>query len=162
MPIYMKFPGVEGTAKGCHKGWIELESVVLGVNRHVTSSTAAGDNREASAPPVSEIVVSKAQDIASTNLYRQSAHGMGQKVIIDFVATDSKNGVPYMSLELENVLITNHSISGHGGTSNSVPMETMTLSATKMTYSSKATQASKEREHVRDRAAWDLATARSQ
>ena len=60
MPIYMgifekphvldrKFRG-EVKAKG-YEGWIQLQSAQLGTNRHTTTPTGRGTNREASAQP---------------------------------------------------------------------------------------------------------------
>jgi len=72
MPIYMKYPGVEGTGKGNHKGWIELQSAQLGVHRNVKDPTGSSTNREASVPSVSEIVVTKDLDIASSGLVQEA------------------------------------------------------------------------------------------
>ena len=89
MPIYMKVDGVDGsvTAAG-HEKWIELDSAQMGVNRHVTEATGRGTNREASAPSVSEIVITKPLDCASTGLFRLSLWGEGKKVKIDFCVAD--------------------------------------------------------------------------
>lgn len=161
MPIYMKFPGIGGTGKGNHKGWIELESCQLGVYRRVTDPTGSSINREASAPAVSEIVVTKSQDIASTDLFRQAVDGQGKKVVIDFVASDSKNDVPYLSLELENVLITSFNTSGHGGIAHPQPTESLVLNSTKVTYSTTPVESSKDPKHLKDRASWDLAAGQT-
>ena len=71
MPIYMGIfdkPNVLDKnfrggvkAKG-YEGWIELQSAQIGVNRHITSQTGRGSNREASRPAVQEIVITKSQD----------------------------------------------------------------------------------------------------
>src|SRR4051794_27413937 len=114
MPIYMKFPGVEGTGKGIHKGWIELDSAQFGVSGHVTNPTGQGTNRDATAPSISEVIVTKTQDIATTGLFQQAFDAKGRKVVIDFVAKDSKNDVPSLSIELEKTVISNYTISGDG------------------------------------------------
>src|SRR5947209_8668483 len=88
MPIYMKYGNIQGTGKGNHKGWIELQSAQLGTHRNVKDPTGSGSNREASVPAVSEVVVTKLQDISSTDLFRQALNGQGVKVVIDFVAKD--------------------------------------------------------------------------
>ena len=66
MPIFMKHDGIDGdvTAEG-HEKWIELGSCQFGVGRSITNPTAKGGDREASAPSVSEIVVTKVTDGAS-------------------------------------------------------------------------------------------------
>ena len=138
MPIYMKYEGVPGTAGGNRKDWIELESCQFG---------GSGFGRGTS---VSEIVVSKFQDNSSTHLFREALNGEGKKVTIDFTKTD---GTVYMTIELEGTLISNYSISGHGGDSKEKPMETLTLNYIKITYVVKAADA----KSAPDRAVWDLA-----
>ena len=120
MPIYMgifekpnvldrKFRG-EVKAKG-YEGWIELQSAQLGTNRHITSPTGRGTNREASAA-TQEIVITKLQDSVSTALYREALHGKGKLIVIAFVKED---GTTYMKLVLQNTLISSYNVSGHGG-----------------------------------------------
>lgn len=160
MPIYMKIDGVHGSVgAGPHKGWIELDSAQLGINRHVTSPTGRGTNREAAVPAVSELIVTKSLDISSTQLYKLSLWGEGKKVTIDFVKTDKagKEIAPYLSVELENTLISSYSVSGTGGSATSRPMESLALNFTKITYTQTATSASDDPQAVKDRALWDLA-----
>jgi type VI secretion system secreted protein Hcp len=134
MPIYMNFDGIKGsvTAEG-HKDWIELQSCQLGVNRHVTNATGRGVNREASAPAVGEIVVTKSEDCASTGLFRASLW--------------------------ENTLVSSYSVSGHGGDNHSRPMESLSLNFTKITYNTIAMD-SKNATAKPDRASWDLAQSK--
>ena len=114
MPIYMKVPGVEGEVVAAgHKGWIELQSCQLGAHRTTTATGRTG--REASVPAFSEIVVTKSQDASSTGLFRLSLWGEGKKFEIDFIKLEDKLPCTYLSLELENTLISSYSISGHGG-----------------------------------------------
>jgi type VI secretion system secreted protein Hcp len=156
MPIYMKYDGIDGavTATG-HEKWIELDSCQLGVNRHVTSATGRGSNREASVPSVSEIVITKSQDVASTNLFKASLWGEGKKVKIDFVKTDQDKFEQYLQLELENTLVSSFSTSGHGGDGHARPMESLSLNFTKITYVT--TLMDKDNKTAKpDRAMWDL------
>jgi type VI secretion system secreted protein Hcp len=83
---------------------------------------------------VSEIVVTKLQDSASTDLFRQSMWGEGATVQIDFVRAlpDGKPEV-YMSITLENTLVSSFSVSGSGGAGDK-PMESLALNFTKVTY----------------------------
>jgi len=162
MPIYMKYDGIDGsvTATG-HEKWIELDSAQVGVNRHVTNATGKGVNREASAPSVSEIVVTKALDCASTSLFKASLWGEGKKVKIDFVKTDKDKIEPYLQLELENVLVSSYSCSGHGGDGgvHARPTESMSLNFTKITYNTIQMDPSNKTAKP-DRAMWDLALAK--
>jgi len=160
MPIYMNIDGVAGsvTAAGYDK-WIELQSCQLGTSRRVTNATGRGVNREASAPAVSEIVVTKDVDSASTGLYRLSLWGEGKKVKIDFCKTDKDKFEPYLQLELENTLVSNYSVSGHGGVGHSQPMETVSLNTTKITYTT-VHMDPQNKTGKPDRASWDLAQAK--
>ncbi|KAJ3062886.1 hypothetical protein HK102_008619 [Quaeritorhiza haematococci] len=157
MPIFMKIEGVKGSAVGKYKDWIELHSAQLGSGRSVNSPTGRGANREASVPSLSEIVVTKSNDIASTQLFRLSLSGEGKKIVIHFVKEDGKGAVPYLALELENALISSYSVSGHGGAAGDRPMESLSLNFTKITYSTTPVAASADAKDVKDRAMWNLA-----
>src|SRR5262249_13784472 len=128
MPIYMKFDGIDGsvTAAG-HEKWIEVESCQLGVHRNITSPTGRGTNREAAVPAVSEIVLTKHSDCASTPLFKAALWGEGKKVKIDFCKTDKDKFEAYLQLELENTMVSSYSASGHGGDGHSRPMESLSL-----------------------------------
>jgi type VI protein secretion system component Hcp len=120
MPIYMRItkkglPVMTGdaTAKG-HEKWIELSSVQMGQSRSIAP------NGEASAP-ASEIVITKPMDSASMALWKQSLHGEGVTIQIDFV----KSGGPYLTYTLQNALISGYQ---PGLT------ESLSLSFTKITF----------------------------
>src|SRR5262245_63916322 len=100
----------------------------MGHTRSVGDPSGSSSNREGSTPVVIEVVVTRCQDIASDGLCRAALGCNGQKVVIDFVSSSSKNDVPYMSIELQNALITSYSAGGRGGASNDRPMESLTLS----------------------------------
>src|SRR5262245_33945375 len=89
MPIYMKYEGAEGsvTAEG-HQKWIEVESCRMGGSRQIRNATGRGVNREASVPSISEMVLSKQLDCASTTLFQLFLDGEGSTVQIDFCKTD--------------------------------------------------------------------------
>ena len=72
-------------------------------------------------PTVSEIVVTKSMDSASMALWRESLHGEGVTIQIDFV----KSGGAYLTYTLQNSLI---SFYQPGVT------ESLTLSFSKMTF----------------------------
>src|SRR5262245_60943385 len=112
MPIYMKYDGIDGsvTAEG-HSKWIELQSCQLGVHRNIRNPTGVGANREASAPSVNEIVVTKTEDCASTSLFKAALWGEGKKVKIDFCKTDQNKIEVYMQLELENTMVSSYTAS---------------------------------------------------
>jgi type VI secretion system secreted protein Hcp len=138
MPIYMKYDGIDGdvTAEG-HEKWIELGSFQWGVGRGISSPTGASADRESSAPSISEIVVTKNQDIASVKLLDEAYHGEGKKVQIDFVKTDKGKLETYMYYKLEDTMLSGYSISSGGDR----PTESLSLNFTKIEY--KGTQMDK-------------------
>ena len=139
MPIYMgifekphvldrKFRG--GVKAKGYEGWIQLQSAQLGTNRNITTSTGRGTNREASAPAIQEVVITKLQDSVSTALYRETLGGEGKLIVIAFVKED---GTTSMTLVLQNTLISSYNVSGHGG-GDLRPTESLSINFTKMTF----------------------------
>src|SRR5262249_15115679 len=97
-----------------HSQWIELNSFQWGVGRGISSPTGGSGDREASAPSVSEVVVTKPTDVASTNLLDEALEGEGRDVTIDFCKTDKGQLNVYLSYTLNNTMISGYSISSGG------------------------------------------------
>jgi type VI protein secretion system component Hcp len=57
---------------------------------------------------------------------------------------------------MENTLVANYSVSGHGGVAHSQPMESLSLNFTKITYNTFKREAN-NKAATPDRASWDLA-----
>jgi len=131
MPIYMKYGSLQGdvTATG-HEKWIEVNSFQWGVGRGISSPTGGSADREASAPSVSEIVVTKPTDAASTKLFDESLEGEGQDVQIDFCKTDKGQLEVYLTYTLSNTMISGYSMSSGGDR----PTESLSLNFTKVEY----------------------------
>jgi len=129
--IYMNYNDIPGdaTAEG-HEKWIELNSCQWGVGRGISSPTGGSADRESSAPSVSEIVVTKATDVSSTKLLNEAYQGEGQKCTIDFCKTDKGKLEVYLTLNLENTMISGHSISSGGDR----PTESLSLNFTKIEF----------------------------
>jgi type VI secretion system secreted protein Hcp len=127
----MKYDTIEGdtTAEG-HEKWVELNSVQWGVGRGISSPTGASADRESSAPSVSEITVTKATDIASTKLLNEAYQGEGKTVTIDFCKTDKDKLEAYLTLTLENTMVSGYSISSGGDR----PSESLALNFTKVEF----------------------------
>ena len=131
MPIYMKYDTIQGdaTAEG-HEKWIELNSFNWGVGRGISSPTGGSADRESSAPSVSEITCTKAQDVASTKLLSQALQGEGVVVEIDFCKTDKGKLETYLKYTLTNCMVSGLSNSSGGDR----PQETLSLNFTKVEY----------------------------
>lgn len=131
MPIYMSYDGVAGdVTAGGHEKWIELNSFQWGVGRGISSPTGASADRESSAPSVSEVVVTKSTDAASVKLFDEALQGEGKKVVVDFCKTDKGNLEVYMTITMENTLISGYSTSSGGDR----PMESLSLNFTKVEF----------------------------
>jgi type VI secretion system secreted protein Hcp len=131
MPIYMNYNSlaIKGdVTEANHIGWIELNSFQWGVGRGISSPTGASADRESSAPSVSEITATKAQDISTVPLLNETLQGEGQTVIIDFCKTDKGNLEGYLEYTLTNCMISGYSISSGGDR----PSESISLNFTKV------------------------------
>jgi type VI secretion system secreted protein Hcp len=132
--VFIKIGDIKGesTAKG-HEGWIELQSVQWGVGRGISSPTG-GTNREASAPSISELTLTKTLDSSTPKLFLNAVGGSGviPKVELHFVDTSSTGGAGtvFYSLELTNVLVSGLSTSAAAGSDR--PQESISLNFTKI------------------------------
>jgi type VI secretion system secreted protein Hcp len=128
MAIYLHMEGLEGdvTAAG-HEGWIECESLQWGVGRSISTPTGSSQERESSAPSISEVSVVKNMDKCTPKLFEQACVGTSKLVKIDLVQTGEQLDT-YMSYELENSLISGYSVSSGGDR----PSESVSLNFTKL------------------------------
>ena len=141
MPIYMTFGDIKGdvTAEG-FADHIEVNSAQFGIGRGIASPTGGSADREATAPSVSEIVVTKPLDKASGRLFEEALYGEGQKAVIKFTKTDKDKLEVYLEYELENTLISGYSVSSGGDR----PTESVSLNFTKILMSSTDMKAANE------------------
>lgn len=129
MAIFVKYGALEGeaTAKGYEK-WVEVQSLQWGVGRGISSGVGGGSKREASAPSVSEIVVTKTMDAFSPLALKEAIGGKAVTVKVDLTQTDnSGKHVAYEKYILDNTLISGYSISSGGDR----PSESLSLNFTK-------------------------------
>ncbi len=128
MAIYLQFDGMTGevTAAG-HEGWIELESFSWGVGRGIIMQTGASKDREASAPSLSEVTVTKQMDETSPYFFTEACVGKGKTATIHFVKTGEELET-YMEYVLSDVMVSGYSVSSGGDR----PAESISLSFTKI------------------------------
>lgn len=122
MPIYMKYEGVKGDVTDAgFEGSFEILSMSWGVSN-------PGGNAN-----LSDLNVMMSELQGTTRLMAACATGrISPRVRISFVST----GLPareYMRYELENVLVSSYQVSGSTGAG--LPMESLSLNFTKITYS---------------------------
>jgi type VI secretion system secreted protein Hcp len=136
MAIYMKFGEIEGdvTTKGYEK-WIQLDTLTFGVGRSIGSAMGKNKTREADHPTVSEIIVTKLIDKASTKLLVESLAGkLDTKTKIDFTTTADGGIETFLKLELTDCGLSQFSMQSNGAE----PQESLSLNFTKITYTHKA------------------------
>jgi len=128
MAIYLHVEGLEGdvTAAG-HEGWIECLSMQWGIGRAISTPTGSSQERESSAPSVSEVSIAKNMDKCTPKLFEQACVGTSKLVKIDLVQTGDQLDT-YMSYELENSLISGYSVSTGGDR----PSENVSFNFTKL------------------------------
>ncbi len=131
MPIYMKYDNgnIKGdvTADG-FKDQVELHSFQWGTGRGISSPVGASADREASAPSVSEITVTKDQDKGSVKLINEALQGEGKNCLISFAKTDKGKLSTFLEFTLTNTMISSYSISSGGDR----PTESLSLNFTKI------------------------------
>jgi type VI secretion system secreted protein Hcp len=156
MPIYMNYNDIPGdvTAEG-HEKWIELNSCQWGVGRGISSPTGGAADRESSAPSVSEIVVTKSTDVASTKVLNEAYQGEGQKVQIDFCKTDKGKLEVFLTVTLTNCMVSGYSLSSGGDR----PSESVSLNFTKVEFKNTGMGAAAETGSP-DSISYDLALAK--
>ena len=129
MAIFMKYGDLKGevTAEG-YKDWIELGSFQWGVGRGISAGVGGSSKREASAPSVSEITVSKTMDAFSPLALKEAIGGEGVEVKIDITRTDG----PGTHQAFQKYILTGTMVSGYSVSSGGDrPSESISLNFTK-------------------------------
>jgi len=130
MAIFLKYGSLKGeVTQETHKEWIEVNSLQWGVGRGISSGVGGGSLREATAPSVSEITISKVMDISSPLLFKEAIGGKAVDVKIELTQTDN-NGkhVSFQKYVLSQTLISGYSLSSGGDR----PSESLSFSFTKI------------------------------
>ena len=134
MAIYMKFGSVNGdVVTDGYAKWIELGSLQFGAGRAISSPMGSAARREASAPSLSEVTVTKEFDMTSNPMFEASTQGTkGTKAEIAVTrsgtGTNSGKQVELLRLTLEESLISGYSMSSGGDR----PSESISLNYTKI------------------------------
>lgn len=131
---FLKLDGIDGEADGkdCRKCWIEIESVGWGTPTPTTAGSH-GSGGGAGKVSVHDISITKMSDKSSSQLMLASTNGTHIKSAKLFVRKQGTDQHEYLTYELENVLVSSFSTSGHGSSSGR-PMESLSLNFTKVTF----------------------------
>ena len=84
------------------------------MGRAISTPTGTSQERESSAPSVSEVTLSKAMDKCTPQLFKEACVGTSKKVCIDLIQTGGTQLEAYMCYELTNALISGYSVSSGG------------------------------------------------
>ncbi|MGH7119649.1 MAG: Hcp family type VI secretion system effector [Acetobacteraceae bacterium] len=130
MSLFLKYGKIDGDVetKGYEK-WIDIHSFQWGVGRGIASPIGSSEDREASAPSVSEITVTKNMDKATNKLVEDALGGdMNTEVQIAYATTGKDSVKEFLRWILTNTAISGYSVSSGGDR----PTESLSLNFTKV------------------------------
>lgn len=160
MAIFMNFNGNDPkgnvTAKG-YEDWIKIDDFQFAVSRGISMESGNTSNREVTYPDITEVAISKIMDGATSGLFKESLTGsVGRKVLIDIVKTGGAQIEKYVSYELEDCLISDYEMEGF---SNAAPMESLSISFSKITMTYTASDRT-NKAGTPERVGYDLTTGK--
>ena len=125
MAIYMKLGGASGAVtESGHKNWVELLDCSWNMSRTIRSAVGVGVNRESTSAYVSELVVKKLVDPASSTLTQYAFVGQAQPCQIDFTRVEKGAEAVFRTIKLTDAIISG--LLNEGGSSER-PVETISL-----------------------------------
>jgi len=128
---YLDYEGIEGeTTAEAYKGKITVLSVDWNVSRELTAFTGTAQDREASSARLGDVTITKLQDNASPDLFKEATIGKGKKAIFHVTKQGDKIE-EIMQIELTDAMISSYSVSIQGDR----PVESLTISYTEMMMS---------------------------
>ena len=126
---YLDYEGIKGEASAeQYKDMITLLSMDFNVHREISAYTGTAMDREASATRLGDITITKLQDKASPDLFKEATIGTGKKAVFHITKQGEKIE-EIMKIELTDAMISNYSVSVAGDR----PTESLTISYTEMT-----------------------------
>jgi type VI secretion system secreted protein Hcp len=158
MAIYLKLGDIKGevTAQG-FADQIECHSMQFGVGRAISTPVGAVTNREASAPSISEVVLTKQLDKSSIALFTEAVVGKKEKALKAEITKTGGDSLEKIAVyTLHNTMISGYSVSSGGDR----PSESISLNFTKIEIEVvNETETGEDGSPVR--ASYDLATAKA-
>ncbi|USD67519.1 type VI secretion system tube protein Hcp [Vibrio sp. SCSIO 43136] len=125
---YLKYGDIKGEATAeQYADLITLMSVDWSVNREISANTGTAQDREASATRLGDITITKLQDKASPDLFKEATIGKG-KTAVFHVTKQGEKIEEIMKIELTDALIASYAVS----IQNDRPVETISISYTEM------------------------------
>jgi type VI secretion system secreted protein Hcp len=134
MAAYLKYGTILGESMATghlgSAGWIEIGSVQWGAGRAISTPVGASSKREASAPSISEVTVTKMMDSTSPLLAQEALIGKAVTANIELVETGSDQLNTFLTINLTNCMISGYSMSSGGDR----PSESLSLNFTKIEF----------------------------
>lgn len=128
--ILLKFgTAIKGDSKvEGHDDWITIETLSLNVHRDITAS-GKGTDRDTSNPHISEMILTKSSDMASSDLFSQACGGKSLgEAEIHFIQTGGDKSQVFLKYKLTDAIVSSYSISSGGER----PVETIGLNYTQI------------------------------
>lgn len=135
MTAFLKYDAIktgESQTKGHEgsKGWIEIGSVQFGCGRSISMTVGSSSKREAGAPNISELTITKMMDSTSPLFFQETLIGKATTAKIDLVETGSDQLNTFLEITLTNAMVSSYSVSSGGDR----PSESISISFTKIEY----------------------------
>jgi type VI secretion system secreted protein Hcp len=127
---FLKFDSIQGESAE-RPGWVDVKSVQFGAGRGASSATGRSADREASAPSVSEIKITRAIDQASPKLAQCIKRGCHFGTVLLAMRKAGGGKAVYLEYKLTNVWVSSYSMSSGGDR----PMESVSLNFSKIELS---------------------------
>ncbi|EKE75624.1 Hcp family type VI secretion system effector [Gallaecimonas xiamenensis] len=125
---YLNYEGIKGEATADqYKELVTVLSMDFNVHREISAYTGTAMDREASATRLGDITITKLQDKASPDFFKEATIGKGKKAVFHITKQGEKIE-EIMKIELTDAMISNYSLSVAGDR----PVETVTISYTEM------------------------------
>ncbi|WP_413112314.1 Hcp family type VI secretion system effector [Thaumasiovibrio sp. DFM-14] len=125
---YLQYADIKGEATAeKYKDMITLLSVDWSVGREITSYTGTAQDREASSTRLYDMTITKLQDRASPDLFKEATIGKGKKAEF-FITKQGEKVEEIMRIDLTDAMISNYTVS----IQDDRPVETITISYTEM------------------------------
>jgi len=114
-----------------HIGWINVDTMQMGVGRGIHTPSGGSTKRESSSPSLSEVVFSRPSDMASPELFFQACGGVSLGTCtINLLQVVGNKPQIYATILLEEALISSYSVTSSGEN----PSETFGVNFTKISY----------------------------
>jgi type VI secretion system secreted protein Hcp len=126
---YLEYEGVKGEATAeQYKGMITVLTMNFGVKREISACTGTAMDREASATRLGDIVITKLQDNASPDLFKEATIGKGKSATL-YMTKQGEKIEEIMKIELKDAMICDYILKAGGDR----PIEKLTISYTEVT-----------------------------